>query len=80
MQLSRCPNCGNEPVEARAPWQQRQDLAIVWLYAGPDQPGAVIERRHCHECQPHQHIQAIVYPLYTDGTQWGVAVRPGVDR
>lgn len=49
-----CPTCGNKPVQARARWQQRQDLAVVWLYADPDHPGEFIERRHCAECQPHQ--------------------------
>lgn len=67
MAASRCPTCGNEPVEARARWQQRQDLAIVWLYADPDRPGAVIEKHHCMQCQPHQHFATIVCPLCGDG-------------
>jgi hypothetical protein len=36
---------GNEPVEARARFQQRQDLGVVWLYADPDRPGTVAERQ-----------------------------------
>lgn len=62
-----CPTCGNEPVEARGRFQQRQDLAIVWLYTDPDQPGAVIEQRHCAGCQPHHHVATIVCPLCGDG-------------
>jgi DNA invertase Pin-like site-specific DNA recombinase len=71
MRASRCPTCGNEPVEVRARWQQRQDLAIVWLYADPDRPGAVTETHHCAECQPHQHFQTIVCPLCGDGPMVG---------
>lgn len=67
MRASQCPTCGNEPVQARARWQQRQDLAIVWLYADPDQPGTVIEKHHCAECQPHQHFATVVCPLCGDG-------------
>lgn len=67
MRVSRCPTCGNEPAEARARWQQRQDLAIVWLYADPDRPGEITEWRHCAECQPHQRFQTIVCPLCGDG-------------
>ncbi|WP_285487303.1 hypothetical protein [Amycolatopsis taiwanensis] len=67
MRASRCPTCGNEPVEARARWQQRQDLAITWLCPDPQHPSAVVERHHCAQCQPHQHIQAIACPLCGDG-------------
>lgn len=68
MRASRCPTCGNEPVEARARWQQRQDLAIVWLYPDPGRPDdAVVETHHCAHCQPHQQFQTIVCPLCGDG-------------
>jgi hypothetical protein len=67
MNAARCPSCGNEPLEARDRWQQRQDLAITWLYADPDQPGQVIDRRHCHQCQPHIQIRDIICPLCADG-------------
>jgi hypothetical protein len=53
--------------ELRKRWQQRQDLAITWLYADPDRPGQVIDRRHCQECQPHQRIRDIICPLCADG-------------
>jgi DNA invertase Pin-like site-specific DNA recombinase len=67
MRASRCPSCGNEPMEAQDRWQQRQDLAIVWLYADPDHPGDVVEKNHCAHCQPHQHFATIVCPLCGDG-------------
>lgn len=67
MRTARCPSCGAEPVAARARWEQRQDLAIVWLYADPQRDSAVIERHHCARCQPHQHVQTIICPLCTDG-------------
>jgi len=67
IRASRCPNCGNEPFEARARWQQRQDLAIVWLYPDPKRSGFAIERHHCAVCQPHQHFQTVVCPLCSDG-------------
>jgi DNA invertase Pin-like site-specific DNA recombinase len=67
MAKAACPTCGNQPAEARARWQQRQDLAAVWLYADPEQPGQVVERRHCAECQPHQQVQTLACPLCGDG-------------
>lgn len=67
MRASRCPTCGNEPRGARARFRQRQDLAIVWLYPDPDRPGAVIQRHHCAQCQPHRHCQTVVCPLCADG-------------
>lgn len=67
MRAARCPTCGNEPVDARARFQQRQDLAIVWLYPDPLRPGTVVEKRHCAHCQPHQRFQTIVCPLCGDG-------------
>src|SRR5882757_5580010 len=38
MRASRCLTCGAEPVDARACWAQREDLAIVWLYPIPSGP------------------------------------------
>ena len=32
----------------------RDDLATSWLILNPDEPGRIIERRHCERCQPHQ--------------------------
>jgi DNA invertase Pin-like site-specific DNA recombinase len=32
MRASRCPTCGNEPTQTRHRWQQRQDLATIWLH------------------------------------------------
>jgi DNA invertase Pin-like site-specific DNA recombinase len=50
MRASRCPTCGNEPVEAQIRWRQRQDLAITWLHLDGD---ILREQRHCVACQPH---------------------------
>jgi hypothetical protein len=41
---------GPEPVEAQTRWQQRQDLAIIWLHLDGD---TIHEQRHCLACQPH---------------------------
>jgi DNA invertase Pin-like site-specific DNA recombinase len=62
-----CPSCGNEPIEASERWQQRQDLAIVWLYPDPEHPEQLIERRHCRQCQPHQHITTLDCALCGEG-------------
>ena len=47
---SACPTCGNEPTEAQTRWQQRQDLATIWLHLDDD---TTHEQRHCVACQPH---------------------------
>jgi hypothetical protein len=44
MRATRCPTCGSEPVEARARFQQRQDLAVIWLYNDAVRPGEVWRR------------------------------------
>jgi DNA invertase Pin-like site-specific DNA recombinase len=63
-----CPSCGAEAGHgARARWQQRQDLAITWLYPDPQQPGAVIERHHCAACQPHEYVTVLECPRCGDG-------------
>lgn len=53
-----CPTCANRPTDAYAQQQQTQDLTISWLQPDPDQPGAVIERRHCAACAPGGQIAA----------------------
>lgn len=50
MSASRCPTCGNEPIDAQTRWRQRQDLAIIWLHLDGDR---LHEQRHCVACQPH---------------------------
>jgi hypothetical protein len=84
MHASRCSTCGNEPVEARARWQQRQDLATVWLHLDG---GRVHERRHCAACQPHEEVLIVEcgrcgdgplvtgLPTNTPAQQWPAAVR-----
>ncbi len=68
MRASRCPSCGNEPIETGDRWRQRQDLAIAWLYPNPEHPGQeVLERRHCVECQPHQQVATVLCALCGDG-------------
>jgi hypothetical protein len=59
MATTRCPTCGHEPAAARDRWRQRQDLAVIWLYPDPDQPGQLVERRHCVQCQPHEDVADI---------------------
>lgn len=49
MSSSRCPTCGNEPVDAQTRYRQRQDLATIWLHLDGDR---LHERRHCVACQP----------------------------
>jgi DNA invertase Pin-like site-specific DNA recombinase len=84
MRDSRCPTCGNEPVEARARWQQRQDLAAVWLHLDGDR---VHEGRRCAACQPHEDVLIVEcgrcgdgplvtgLPTNTPAEQWPAAVR-----
>ena len=60
-----CPTCGNEPIDRSQRWQQRQDLAIVWL--GLDKTGGVSEQRHCAQCQPHDQAYLIDCPLCGSG-------------
>jgi DNA invertase Pin-like site-specific DNA recombinase len=67
MRASRCPTCGNEPLDAQTRWHQRQDLAITWLYPDPADPLRVVERVHCSVCQPHQQAATVVCELCGDG-------------
>ncbi len=47
-----CPSCGLEPGTRQEAAQLRADLAVLWLHPDPDNPGAVVEARHCRTCQP----------------------------
>lgn len=67
MRASACPTCGNEPIDAQTRWQQRQDLAITWLYPDPTNELRVVERVHCSSCQPHQQVATVVCELCGDG-------------
>lgn len=51
MRASRCPSCGNEPVDPQARWRQRQDLVTIWHRLDD---GTLREQRHCVACQPHE--------------------------
>jgi hypothetical protein len=64
MRASRCPTCGNEPVEAQTRWQQRQDLATIWLHLDGD---TIHEHRHCVACQPHDQPLIIECDRCGDG-------------
>lgn len=50
-----CPSCGYEPSTRAEAAHQRGDLAVIWLHPhadNPADPGAVIARSHCHQCEP----------------------------
>jgi DNA invertase Pin-like site-specific DNA recombinase len=64
MRASRCPACGNEPVDAQTRWQQRQDLTTVWLHLDGDE---LREQRHCVACQPHDQPMIIECDRCGDG-------------
>ncbi|TDO30227.1 DNA invertase Pin-like site-specific DNA recombinase [Kribbella sp. VKM Ac-2527] len=49
-----CPTCDYRPTDSRELELHRDDLATVWLTLDPDDPGRIIERRHCERCQPHR--------------------------
>jgi len=60
-----CPSCRHEPTDRNQRWQQRQDLATIWLRLDDD--GHVADHRHCANCQPRQHVHLINCPLCGDG-------------
>jgi DNA invertase Pin-like site-specific DNA recombinase len=49
-----CPTCGYRPIDSRELELHRDGLATVWLTLDPDDPGRIVERRHCERCQPHR--------------------------
>jgi DNA invertase Pin-like site-specific DNA recombinase len=61
---SACPTCGNEPIEAQTRWQQRQDLATIWLHLDGD---TIHEQRRCVACQPHDQPLIIECDRCGDG-------------
>jgi DNA invertase Pin-like site-specific DNA recombinase len=65
MRATRCPSCGNEPVDAQTRWRQRQDLATIWLHLDSD--GTLREQRHCVACQPHDQPLIIECDRCGDG-------------
>ncbi len=46
------PSCGHEPFTREEAVQLRADLAVLWLHPDPENPGAVVEARHCRSCYP----------------------------
>jgi hypothetical protein len=64
MRATRCPSCGNEPVDAQARWRQRQDLATIWLHLDDD---TLREQRRCVACQPHDQPVIIECDRCGDG-------------
>ncbi|MEU4340252.1 recombinase family protein [Nocardia sp. NPDC023852] len=60
-----CPSCGHEPVDRGERWQQRQDLAVIWLRL--DGRGQVVDHRHCAKCQPRQRFHPVDCSLCGDG-------------
>jgi hypothetical protein len=61
-----CPNCGHEPTARYEALQQREDLAIVWLYQ-PTARAAITEHAHCAHCQPHVPTELLACTRCGDG-------------
>ncbi len=49
--LRVCSSCGDEPGTRQEEVALRADLAVRWLRPDPDNPGSVLEARHCRACQ-----------------------------
>ena len=64
-----CPSCGHEPVTREEAVQLRADLAVLWLHPepDPDDPGAVVEARHCRACQPRGPVVDVECTRCGDG-------------
>jgi hypothetical protein len=58
------PNLRKRAVDAQTRWQQRQDLAIIWLHLDSD---TIREQRHCVACQPHDQPLIIECDRCGDG-------------
>jgi DNA invertase Pin-like site-specific DNA recombinase len=65
MRVTRCPSCGNEPVDAQTRRRQRQDLTTIWLHLDSD--GTLREQRHCVACQPYDQPVIIECDRCGDG-------------
>ena len=64
-----CPSCGHEPATREEAMALRADLAVLWLHPDPDpdNPGAVVEARHCRSCQPHGAVVDVECTRCGDG-------------
>jgi len=47
--------------------QRRADLAVLWLHPDPDDPGAVVEARHCRACHPRGRVVDVECTRCGDG-------------
>jgi len=61
------PSCGHEPVTREEAVQLRADLAVLWLHPDPDNPGSVVQARHCRTCQPRGPVVDVKCTRCGDG-------------
>ncbi len=62
-----CPSCGHEPVTREEAMQLCADLAVLWLHPDPENPGAVVEGRHCRSCYPRGPVVDVECTRCGDG-------------
>jgi len=62
-----CPSCGREPATREEAVQLRADLAVLWLHPDPDNPGSVIQVRHCRTCHPRGKVVDVECTRCGDG-------------
>jgi len=62
-----CPSCGHEPGTRDEAVQLRADLAVQWLHPDPENPGGVVEARHCRSCYPRGPVVDVECTRCGDG-------------
>jgi len=62
-----CPSCGIEPSTRAEAAQLRADLAVRWLHPDPENPGSVVEARHCRTCHPRGRVVDVECTRCGDG-------------
>jgi len=62
-----CSSCGHEPVTREEAVQLRADLAVLWLHPDPENPGSVVQARHCRSCQPRGPVVDVECTRCGDG-------------
>jgi len=62
-----CPSCGLEPSTREEAAQLRADLAVRWLHPDPNNPGSVVEGRHCRTCHPRGRVVDVECTRCGDG-------------
>jgi ribosomal protein S27AE len=62
-----CPSCGYETATREEAMQLRADLAALWLHPDPENPGEVVEARHCRTCQPRGPVLNVACTRCGDG-------------